>query len=333
MRVDKFDYTLPKELIAQEPLPERDSSRLMVLRGGEIVHRSFRDIVGCLDRGDLLVVNNSKVIPAKLRGRKSTGGRVELLLLSHKEMGWECLVRGRVKRGAKLSFAGNLEAEVLEKKGEKALLKFSANGSLKGFVDKVGMPPTPPYIKKKVGRNDYQTVYAKREGSVAAPTAGFHFTERLLEELRAKHVEIAEVTLHVGMGTFQPVKVERVEHHRMHSEECFIEPKEAEKINLALEEGRGVVAVGTTSLRVMESAADRGRVLPGSFSTNLFIYPGYEFRLDYRGLVTNFHLPRSTLLMLVSAFTGREKILRAYSEAIRLGYRFFSFGDAMLILK
>ncbi len=334
MLVDDFDYFLPEELIAQKPLEERDASRLMVLKDSEIIHRRFREIVNYLEKGDVLVVNNSRVIPARLRGRKSTGGKVEALLIREVAGGWECLLRGRVKKGTEIVFGGNLKAEVLERQGERAVLSFNANGSLREIIEKIGEVPTPPYIKAKLeDKERYQTVYAKYEGSIAAPTAGFHFSEELLKALRDKGVEIAEVTLHVGLGTFMPVKVRRVEEHRMHEEFFTIEAREAEKINLALEEGRGVVAVGTTSMRALESAAREGRVVPGSSHTDLFIYPGYKFRLNYKGMITNFHLPKSTLLMLVCAFAGKERIFRAYEEAIKQRYRFYSFGDAMLLLR
>lgn len=332
MLVEDFDYPLPKELIAQKPLYKRDSSRLMVVRGRERFHTHFKRLADHLERGDLLVVNNSKVVPARLEGRKSTGGRVEALLLQQKGYHWECLLRGRVREGARLFF-GEIEGEVVERKEEKALLRFKSNGNFREVLDRIGKPPTPPYIKREVNMEEYQTLYARHEGSVAAPTAGFHFTAGLVKELKSRGIGMAEVTLHVGQGTFQTPKSNVVEEHTMHRESFFIEPREAEKISLALEEGRGVIPVGTTSLRALESSAREGRVTPGDSSTELFIYPGYEFLLPYKGLITNFHLPRSTLLMLVCAFAGRETIFSSYKEAIARRYRFFSFGDAMLILR
>ncbi len=332
MLVEEFDYPLPKELIAQKPLKNRDESRLMVLRGDEIIHAVFSQIDEFLERGDLLVVNNSRVIPARLRGRKSTGGRVELLLLQGEDTEWECLVKGRVKEGTELQF-GSLRARVLEKKGMEVKVKFSAPVVLQ-ILEKIGEMPTPPYIKEKLEEPErYQTIFAKKPGSVAAPTAGFHFSETLLKKLGDKGIEMAEITLHVGAGTFLPVKVKRVEEHKMHEEFFTVEAEQAEKINRALEEGRGVIAVGTTTIRTLESCTQEGRVVPGSGKTDLFIYPGYKFKLNYKGLITNFHLPKSTLLMLVCAFAGKERIFKAYEEAIKRRYRFYSFGDAMLIMR
>ena len=328
-----FDYHLPKELIAQEPLKQRDASRLMVLRGDTIEHRIFREIVRYLEKGDLLVFNNSRVIPARLRGRKSTGGRIELLLVKELEGNlWECMFRGKLREGVELSFPSGISARVERKEDGMAVVRFSED--IKKAIWRIGEVPTPPYIKRKVeDLDEYQTVYASRDGSVAAPTAGFHFTKELLSELRSMGVEFAFITLHIGPGTFLPVKVEDVEKHRMHEEQFEIPQAEAEKINLAIEEERRIFAVGTTTVRALESAFTDGRVVPGVATTSLFIYPGYEFKVPYTGLITNFHLPRSTLLMLVSAFAGRERILNAYQEAIRLRYRFYSFGDAMLIFR
>jgi S-adenosylmethionine:tRNA ribosyltransferase-isomerase len=334
MKLRDFDYFLPKELIAQEPLRRRDASRLMVLRGDSIEHRIFREIVRYLEKGDLLIFNNSRVIPARLRGRKSTGGRVELLLV--KELGenlWECLVKGRLREGAEISFPSGISAKVEQKSEGKLVVRFTG-GDIRQVMWKIGEMPTPPYIKRRVDNpEEYQTVYASKDGSIAAPTAGFHFTHELLAELRSRGVEFAFITLHVGLGTFLPVKVEEVEKHRMHEEHFEIPRNEAEKINRALEEGRRVFAVGTTTVRALESAFEDGGVVPGVSTTTLFIYPGYEFKVPYAGLITNFHLPRSTLLMLVSAFASRERILKAYREAIKHRYRFYSFGDAMLIFR
>ncbi len=334
MKLSDFDYHLPKELIAQKPLKRRDASRLMVLRGDSIEHRIFREIVYYLERGDLLIFNNSRVIPARLKGRKSTGGRVELLLVRELDTNlWECIFRGKLREGTEVSFPSGISAKVV-KKGEGTVEVRFSGGDIRREIWKIGEMPTPPYIKRKVDNpEEYQTVYASKDGSVAAPTAGFHFTQELLDELRSRGVEFAFITLHVGLGTFLPVKVEDVEKHRMHEEHFEIPDNEADKINSALEEGRRIFAVGTTTVRALESAFTDDRIVPGVATTDLFIYPGYEFKVPYTGLITNFHLPRSTLIMLVSAFAGRERILNAYREAIRRRYRFYSFGDAMLIFR
>lgn len=341
MQTKDFGFYLPEELIAQDPLEDRSSSRLLVLNKetGEQEHRIFRDIIEYLLPGDCLVINNTKVIPARLIGEKEgTGAQIELLLLKRKEKDvWETLVRPgkKAKPGTRISFGeGLLTGEILEVVEEgNRLVQFSYEGIFEEILDRLGQMPLPPYITHKLqDKNRYQTVYAKYEGSAAAPTAGLHFTRELLEELSAKGVVIAHVTLHVGLGTFRPVKVEDVEKHHMHSEIYQVEEAEAEKINAAKAAGHRVVCVGTTSCRTVESAADEtGRVKPGSGNTDIFIYPGYQFKvLD--ALITNFHLPESTLLMLVSALAGREKVLAAYETAVEERYRFFSFGDAMLIL-
>lgn len=341
MQTKDFGFYLPEELIAQDPLEDRSSSRLLVLNKetGEREHRIFRDIIEYLLPGDCLVINNTKVIPARLIGEKEgTGAQIELLLLKRKEKDiWETLVRPgkKAKPGTRISFGeGLLTGEILEVVEEgNRLVQFSYEGIFEEILDRLGQMPLPPYITHKLqDKNRYQTVYAKYEGSAAAPTAGLHFTRELLEELSAKGVVIAHVTLHVGLGTFRPVKVEDVEKHHMHSEFYQVEEAEAEKINAAKAAGHRVVCVGTTSCRTVESAADEtGRVKPGSGNTDIFIYPGYQFKvLD--ALITNFHLPESTLLMLVSALAGREKVLAAYETAVEERYRFFSFGDAMLIL-
>ncbi len=333
VKLSDFDYHLPRELIAQKPLPRRDASRLMVLRGSAIEHRIFREIVEYLGKGDVLVFNNSRVIPARLRGKKPTGGAVELLLVRElKENLWECMFRGRLVEGTRVHFAHGLSAEVEQKREGTAVMRFYG-GDIKREMWKIGEVPAPPYIKRRVSSDEYQTVYASVNGSVAAPTAGFHFTVELLDKLRSMGVEFAFITLHVGPGTFLPVRHEDVEKHRMHEEQFSIHPAEADIINSALEEGRRIFAVGTTTVRALESAFHGGRIKPGVATTSLFIYPGYEFRVPYAGLITNFHLPRSTLILLVSAFAGKERILRAYREAVRLRYRFYSFGDAMLILR
>ena len=339
MKVTDFDYDLPKELIAQTPIEKRDESRLMVLdRSKETIeHKKFKNIVEYLKPGDVLVRNNTKVIPARLYGRKETGAHVEFLLLNNIEGDiWECIVRpgNKLHVGARVIFGdGLLKAEVLETmEGGTRKVKFSYDGIFNEILDKIGLMPLPPYIHESLKDNDrYQTVYAKYEGSAAAPTAGLHFTEELLQELQEMGVKIANVTLHVGIGTFRPVKEENVEEHKMHTEHFYIKKEDVEKINNAKKEGRRVIAVGTTSCRVLETIADEnGFVKETEEDTGIFIYPGYKFKcLD--GLITNFHLPQSTLLMLVSALAGKDYIMRAYKEAVKEKYRFFSFGDAMFI--
>ena len=334
MNVKDFDYELPEELIAQDPLEDRSSSRLMILdrETGEIRHTVFKSIIDELQAGDCLVINNTKVIPARLFGiKEETGASIEVLLLKRKEDNiWETLVRPgkKAKPGTVLSFGdGLLKGTVVEVVEEgNRLIQFSYEGIFEEILDRLGQMPLPPYITHPLkDKNRYQTVYA------AAPTAGLHFTRELLEQIQAKGVEIASVTLHVGLGTFRPVKVENVQEHHMHSEFFRIEEKEAEKINRAKREGRRVISVGTTSCRTLESAADeQGFVAAKSGWTDIFIYPGYRFKcID--ALITNFHLPQSTLLMLVSALAGREHVLAAYEEAVKERYRFFSFGDAMFI--
>lgn len=340
MNVKDFDYELPEELIAQDPLEDRSSSRLMILdrETGEIRHTVFKSIIDELQAGDCLVINNTKVIPARLFGiKEETGASIEVLLLKRKEDNiWETLVRPgkKAKPGTVLSFGdGLLKGTVVEVVEEgNRLIQFSYEGIFEEILDRLGQMPLPPYITHPLkDKNRYQTVYAKYDGSAAAPTAGLHFTRELLEQIQAKGVELASVTLHVGLGTFRPVKVENVQEHHMHSEFFRIEEKEAEKINRAKREGRRVISVGTTSCRTLESAADeQGFVAAKSSWTDIFIYPGYRFKcID--ALITNFHLPQSTLLMLVSALAGREHVLAAYEEAVKERYRFFSFGDAMFI--
>lgn len=335
-----FYFDLPEELIAQDPLEDRSSSRLLVLdrKTGEIEHRIFKDILEYFHPGDCLVLNNTKVIPARLLGVKAdTGAAVEVLLLKRKEKDlWETLVKPgkKCRPGAKLSFGdGLLEAEVLEVLEEgNRLIRFRYEGIWEEILDRLGEMPLPPYITHKLqDKNRYQTVYAKYEGSAAAPTAGLHFTKELLQALEEKGVNIAYVTLHVGLGTFRPVKVDNILEHHMHSEYYEIDATAAGMINRAKENGKRVICVGTTSCRTIESAADEnGHIEPCHGNTEIFIYPGYKFKvLD--GLITNFHLPESTLVMLVSALAGREQVLHAYEEAIQEKYRFFSFGDAMFI--
>jgi S-adenosylmethionine:tRNA ribosyltransferase-isomerase len=336
-----FDFYLPEELIAQDPLEDRSGSRLLVLDKitGEIEHRIFKDIIQYLVEGDCLVINNTKVIPARLIGeREGTGAKVEVLLLKRQENDiWEALVKpGKKARiGSRISFGnGLLIGEVIEIVDEgNRLIKFHYNGIFEEILDQLGQMPLPPYITHQLeDKNRYQTVYAKYEGSAAAPTAGLHFTKELLTEIEKKGITIANVTLHVGLGTFRPVKVDNILEHHMHSEFYHIEPEEADKINNTKKNGGRVICVGTTSCRTVESAADEnGMVKPGSGDTEIFIYPGYKFKvLD--ALITNFHLPESTLIMLVSALAGREHVLHAYETAVKERYRFFSFGDAMFIV-
>ena len=339
MKVSEFDYDLPEELIAQVPIKKRDESRLMVLdrKNKTIEHKKFKDIIDYLEPGDVLVRNNTKVIPARLYGNKETGAKVEFLLLNNIEGDiWECIVRpgNKLHIGAKVIFGdGLLKAEVIDTmEGGTRKVKFSYNGIFNEILDKIGLMPLPPYIHESLKDNDrYQTVYAKYEGSAAAPTAGLHFTDDLLKKLEEKGVIIANVTLHVGIGTFRPVKEENVEEHKMHTEHFYIKKEDVEKINNAKTKGKRVIAVGTTSCRVLETIADEnGMVKETEGDTGIYIYPGYKFKcLD--GLITNFHLPQSTLLMLVSALAGKEYIMKAYKEAVKEKYRFFSFGDAMFI--
>lgn len=340
MKTSDFYFELPKEQIAQDPLPDRSASRLMVLhrKTGEIEHRKFTDIGEYLKPGDCLVRNNTKVIPARLFGnREDTGAVIEFLLLKRYENDvWETLVKPgkKAREGVCVSFGGGiLRGKIIgvQENGNRRI-QFSYEGIFEEILDELGQMPLPPYITHKLeDKNRYQTVYAKYDGSAAAPTAGLHFTEELFEKLEKKGVIVANVTLHVGVGTFRPVKVEDVTEHHMHSEHYFIEPSEAEKINHARREGRRVICIGTTSCRTIESAADEdGFLKETEDNTEIFIYPGYRFKIMDE-LITNFHLPESTLLMLVSALAGKDFILRAYEEAVREGYRFFSFGDAMFI--
>lgn len=340
MNVKDFYYDLPEELIAQDPLEDRSSSRLMVLdkETGDIEHKIFKDIVDYLQPGDCLVVNNTKVIPARLYGAKEgTCAKIEILLLKRRENDiWETLVKPgkKCKPGTKIIFGdGLLTGEIIDVVEEgNRLIQFHYEGIFEEILDQLGQMPLPPYITHQLqDKNRYQTVYAKYDGSAAAPTAGLHFTPELLEKVKSMGVEIAEVTLHVGLGTFRPVKVTNVLEHHMHSEFYRIEQSEADKINKAKKEGHRVIAVGTTSTRTMESAADEnGMLRECSGWTEIFIYPGYQFKV-IDALITNFHLPESTLVMLVSALAGREHVLSAYEKAVEERYRFFSFGDAMFI--
>ncbi len=339
MKVEEFNYELPKELIAQTPYDKRDEARLMVLdkENKTIEHKVFKDVLEYLQPGDCLVINDTKVIPARIYGKKDTGANVEFLLL--KNLGndeWEAMVRpgNKLKVGSKVEFGeGILKAEILEiMPGGNRKVKFEYEGIFNEILDQIGLMPLPPYITETLKEKDkYQTVYAKYEGSSAAPTAGLHFTEELLQKIKEMGVEIAKVTLHVGIGTFRPVKVENVEEHEMHSEHFYIKAEEAEKINKAKKNGNRVIAVGTTSCRVLESVADEnGFVKEIEADTSIFIYPGYKFKC-VDNLITNFHLPESTLIMLVSSLAGKDFIMQAYNEAVKEKYKFFSFGDAMII--
>lgn len=344
-----YDYKLPPERVAQTPSARRDCSRLLVLdrRSGAVAHHIFNDLIAYLKQPDVLVVNNTEVIPGRLLGRKTTGGKVEVLILDYaggrNEGGrfvCRCLVKAakQPRPGGELFFDGGLQARVLEGGEGVFTLAFDCEGSFEDHLYRIGQVPLPPYIRRDAGhplpddRCNYQTVYAEQKGAVAAPTAGLHFSRELLAGIRASGVDIVTLTLHVGYGTFMPVRVDDIRRHRMHAERFQVPSAAADRINRARAEGGRVVAVGTTCVRTLEfSADDRGRIAAGSGNCDLFIYPGYRFKV-IDGLVTNFHLPKSTLLMLVAAFAGRDKILRAYGEAIKEKYRFFSYGDAMLIL-
>ncbi len=340
MKVTDFDYDLPEELIAQDPLEKRSNSRLMVIdkNTGEISHQHFYDIKNYLKAGDCLVINNTRVIPARLYGaRVGSGGKVEILLLKRKSDNvWECLVKPgkKARPGMEISFGdGLLLGKITDIVDEgNRLIEFSYEGIFEEILDKLGEMPLPPYITHRLeDRDRYQTVYAKYDGSAAAPTAGLHFTPELLSEIKDMGVKVAEVTLHVGLGTFRPVKEEEVLDHHMHSEYYEITQEACDIINETKAHGGRVISVGTTSTRTLESAAVAGQLLvPKSGWTEIFIYPGYEFKV-IDGLITNFHLPQSTLIMLVSALAGREHVLHAYEVAVKERYRFFSFGDAMLI--
>lgn len=341
MDINDFDYDLPEELIAQDPIEDRSSSRLLLLdkKTGKTQDKIFRDIIDELNPGDCLVINNTKVIPARLMGvKEDTGAHIEVLLLKREQDDvWEVLVKPgkKAKPGTIITFGdGRLKAEVLEvvEDGNRKI-RFSYQGIFEEILDELGQMPLPPYITHQLkDKNRYQTVYAKHTGSAAAPTAGLHFTPELLKEIEEKGIDIARVTLHVGLGTFRPVKVDEITDHHMHSEFYQVDEEAAEKINRAKDSGHRVICVGTTSCRTIESAADEtGHLKPTSGWTEIFIYPGYKFKI-LDGLITNFHLPESTLIMLVSALAGREHVLAAYEEAVQERYRFFSFGDAMLIV-
>ena len=340
MNVKDYDYDLPEELIAQDPLEDRSSSRLMVLHKdtGRIEHKIFRDIIDYLNPGDCLVINDTKVIPARLMGiKEDTGAAIEVLLLKRNaDDVWECLVKPgkKARTGARIVFGeGLLVGEIVDviEDGNR-MIKFHYEGIFEEILDKLGQMPLPPYITHKLqDKNRYQTVYARNEGSAAAPTAGLHFTKELLEKIKEKGVNVVSITLHVGLGTFRPVKVDKIEEHHMHTETFNISKEAADTINRARAAGGRVIAVGTTSCRTLESAAaDDGTIPARSGDTDIFIYPGYKFKaIDC--LITNFHLPESTLIMLVSALAGRDNIMNAYETAVKERYRFFSFGDAMFI--
>lgn len=340
MDLKDFNYDLPEELIAQDPLEDRSSSRLMVLHKdtGRIEHKIFRDIIDYLNPGDCLVINDTKVIPARLMGiKEDTGAAIEVLLLKRNaDDVWECLVKPgkKARTGARIVFGeGLLVGEIVDviEDGNR-MIKFHYEGIFEGILDKLGQMPLPPYITHKLqDKNRYQTVYAKNEGSAAAPTAGLHFTKELLEKIKEKGVNVVSITLHVGLGTFRPVKVDKIEEHHMHTETFNISKEAADTINRTRAAGGRVIAVGTTSCRTLESAAaDDGTIPARSGDTDIFIYPGYKFKaIDC--LITNFHLPESTLIMLVSALAGRDNIMNAYETAVKERYRFFSFGDAMFI--
>lgn len=340
MDLKDFNYDLPEELIAQDPLEDRSSSRLMVLHKdtGSIEHKIFRDIIDYLNPGDCLVINDTKVIPARLMGiKEDTGATIEVLLLKRNaDDVWECLVKPgkKARTGARIVFGeGLLVGEIVDviEDGNR-MIKFHYEGIFEEILDKLGQMPLPPYITHKLqDKNRYQTVYARNEGSAAAPTAGLHFTKELLEKIKEKGVNVVSITLHVGLGTFRPVKVDKIEEHRMHTETFNISKEAADTINRTRAAGGRVIAVGTTSCRTLESAAaDDGTIPARSGDTDIFIYPGYKFKaIDC--LITNFHLPESTLIMLVSALAGRDNIMNAYETAVKERYRFFSFGDAMFI--
>ena len=344
MKTSDFDYNLPKELIAQLPAQKRDISRMMVLDRNlkTIEHKHFYDFVDLLDENDLLVLNNTKVIPARLFGKKETGALIEIFLLKNTEgKFWECLIRPqkRVKIGTIVHFCEDFYCKIIEKTDEVCKVELFYNGTIYENLDKYGRIPLPPYIERSLDENElkkldyerYQTVFAQKEGSVAAPTAGLHFTKEILQKIKDKNINIAEVTLNVGLGTFRPVNCENILEHKMHSEEFEIDEKNAAIINGAIKEGKNIVAVGTTSVRTLETTYQKlGKIAPIKSSSELFIYPGYKFNVVNK-ILTNFHLPKSTLIMLVSAFAGKDFVFDAYKEAVAEKYRFFSYGDCMFI--
>lgn len=335
MNLENFDYFLPPELIAQKPTKPRDCSRLMILnrKKQSITHDFFYNLKNYLPKNSVLVANNSRVFPARLFGTKPTGGKIEILLLKKlKRSVWQVVVGKKTSPGMQISFNKNLKGTILRKERQLGIIKF--NQSTKNFLkilDKFGQAPTPPYIKRISNLKEYQTIYAKKIGSAAAPTAGFHFTRKVMKNLKKNGFQFAFITLHVGLGTFQPVSTEKIEEHKMHAEQTEISSKMAKYLNRAKKQNKKIIAVGTTSARTLESFVKNKKLIPGKKETNIFIYPGYKFKF-IDGLITNFHLPKSTLLMLVSAFAGQKFTKKAYQEAIRKNYRFYSFGDAMLII-
>jgi S-adenosylmethionine:tRNA ribosyltransferase-isomerase len=339
MSLTDFDYKLPKHLIAQRPVEPRDSSKLMVLRNEKIHHKTFRDLVGYLEKGDVLALNDSKVLPVRLYGRKETGGKVELLLIKRGEGAkWESLITGKNIRENTKVILGEDRLEGIVKRrieGGRFEIEFLSEENIEDIIQEIGKMPIPPYIKEPLVKPErYQTIYANKNGSIAAPTAGLHFTESMLNELKTKGIEIVNITLHVGLGTFLPVKNHDIKKHKFEPEYFQAYAETARKINYAKKHGNKIFAVGTTTVRALESACNDSReIVETNGESNLFIYPGYEFKTNLDGLLTNFHLPKSTLLMLVSAYAGRDTIMKAYKVAIENSYRFYSFGDAMLIMK
>jgi len=334
MDLKNFDYFLPPELIAQKPVKPRDHSRLMILnrKKHSITHDFFHNLENYLPKNSVLVANDSRVFPARLFGIKPTGGKIEILLLKELRKNiWQAMIGGKITTGTEISFKKNLKGVILYKKNESGTIKFHTKNNFPEILYELGQAPVPPYIKRLSNLKEYQTVYARKTGSAAAPTAGFHFTRKLMKDMERKGFEFEFITLHVGLGTFQPVSQEKIEKHKMHSEQAKISPETAKNLNLAKKQNKKIIAVGTTSARTLESFTKNGKLFPGEKETNIFIYPGYEFKF-IDGLITNFHVPKSTLLMLVSAFAGQSLIQKAYRQAIKKNYRFYSFGDAMLII-
>ncbi len=328
MMLDDFDYTLPKELIAQDPSQPRDSCRLMIVEEDTITHCYFRDIINFLQKGDVLVLNNTEVRPARLHGQKSTGGKIELLLLGRAKGLYRCLIKGRVREGTDITVE-DIPGTIMEKQGGQCLIHFPVDMDT---LEQRGKMPIPPYVKGNITPDLYQTVYTCKKGSVASPTAGLHFTKRLLTQLHQKGIHLVFITLHIGIGTFLPVRHQDITRHHMESEHYQVAQEAAESLNTAIKEGRRIIAVGTTCVKTLETVAKHTGVTPGEGYSDLFIYPGYTFQMPLHGIMTNFHLPKSTLYMLVCAYAGIDQMRHAYEEAIKEQYRFYSFGDAMLIL-
>lgn len=328
MMLDDFDYTLPKELIAQYPCQPRDSCRLMVVKEDTITHCYFRDIINFLQKGDVLVLNNTEVRPARLYGQKSTGGKIEILLLDRAKGLYRCLIKGRVREGTDITVEG-IPGTVMKKQGSQCLIYFPVDINT---LEQQGKMPIPPYIKGNVTPDFYQTVYTCKKGSVASPTAGLHFTKRLLTQLQHKGIQLVFITLHIGIGTFLPVRHPDITQHHMEPEHYQVTQEAADSLNNAIKENRRIIAVGTTCVKTLETVATHTSISPGEGYSDLFIYPGYTFHMPLHGIMTNFHLPKSTLFMLVCAYSGIDQMRHAYEEAIKEQYRFYSFGDAMLIL-